>query len=67
MRALAPLTYVLMASLQGTRVKAERPVSDQAKVGPKEAPCCLVVGRAGGEEEDEELKVSRQKIQIKKN
>ena len=53
MRALAPLTYVLMASLQGTRVKAERPVSDQAKVGPKEAPCCLVVGRAGGEEEDE--------------
>ena len=41
-------------------------MSDQAKVGPEEAPCCLGVGRAGGEEEDEELMVSRKKIQIKK-
>ena len=50
MRVLAPLTYVLMGSLQGTRVKAERPVSDQAKVGPEEAPCFLgvVESRWGG-------------------
>lgn len=48
-----------MGSLRGTRAKAERPVSNQARVGPKGAPCFLGRGReqvGGGECGTEDVK-----------